>query len=55
MAKCVLQVTGKETNAACGTEQIAVVVEGGIEYGIHDMRLLWGTALPGVLLGVLPH
>ena len=40
MAKCVLRVTGQESKAACGTEQIAVGVKSGIEGGIHDMLLL---------------
>ena len=41
MAKCLLRVTGQETKAACGTEQLAGSVESGIEGAIHAMILLW--------------
>ena len=40
-AKCLLQVTGQESKAACGTEQLAGGVEAGIDGAIHSMRLLW--------------
>ena len=41
MAKCLLQLTGQEAKAACGTEQLAGGVEAGIEGSIHAMRVLW--------------
>ena len=41
MAKCLLQVAGPEETAACGTTQLAVGVEAGIEGAIHVMRVLW--------------
>ena len=41
MANCVLQVTGYETKATCGTEQLDGGVEAGIEGVIHSMHLLW--------------
>ena len=41
MENCVLQMTGKESKAACGTDQLMVGVEAGIEGGIHNIRLLW--------------
>ena len=41
MAKCVLQVTGKEATATCVTEQLVGGVEAVIEGFIHDMRFLW--------------
>ena len=41
MAKCVLQVTGKESKFACGMEQLMVGLEAVIKGGIHDMCLLW--------------
>ena len=40
IAKCLLQVTGREAKAACGTAQLAGGVEAGIEVGIHAMRVL---------------
>ena len=40
MAKCLLQVTDHEAKTACWTEQLASVVEEGIEGGIHAMRVL---------------
>ena len=39
--KCLLQVTGQEAKAACGTEQLFRGVDAGIEGGMHAMRLLW--------------
>ena len=41
MAKCILRVTVQDPKAACGTEQLAVILEPVIEGGIHAMRLLW--------------
>ena len=41
MAKCLLQVTGPEAKAACGTSQLSGGVEAGIEGAIHAMRVLW--------------
>ena len=41
MAKCLLQVTGQEGKAACGTDQLDGGLEAGIEDGIHVMRVLW--------------
>ena len=41
MAKCLLQVTGKEAKTACGTDQFSGGVEAGIEVGIHAMHFLW--------------
>ena len=41
LAKCLLQVSGQETKAACGTEQLAGGVEAGIEGVIHAARLQW--------------
>ena len=41
MAKCLLQVTGQEAKAACGTDQLAGGVEARIEGRICDMHLLW--------------
>ena len=41
ISKYLLQVTGQETKAACGTEQLAGGVESGIEGGIHAMFVLW--------------
>ena len=41
MAKCVLQVTGQEAKAACGTEHLASGVKSWIEGSIHAMILLW--------------
>ena len=40
MAKCLLRVMGPEAKAACGTTQLAVGVEEGIEGAIHAMRIL---------------
>ena len=41
LAKCLLLVTGKETKAACGMEQLAGGVEAGVEGAIHAARLQW--------------
>ena len=41
MAKCLLRVSGPEAKAACGTTQLAGVLEAGIEGAIHTMRVLW--------------
>ena len=41
LAKCILRVSGQEAKAACGTEQLAVGVEAGIEGAIHAARLQW--------------
>ena len=41
MAKCLMQVTGQETKAACGTSQLSGGVEAGIEVAIHAMLILW--------------
>ena len=41
ITKCLLWVKGQEAKAACGTEQLAVGVEAGMEGGIHDMHALW--------------
>ena len=41
MAKCLLWLTGKEAKNACGTAQLAGVVEAGIEGGIHAMHVFW--------------
>ena len=41
MTNCLLQVTGQEAKAACGTYQLADSVKAGIEGSIHAMRLLW--------------
>ena len=41
MTKCLLRVAGPETNAACGTNQLAGGVEAVIEGAIHVMRVLW--------------
>ena len=40
MEKCLLQVTGQEAKAACGTAQLAGGVEAVIEGVIHAMRVL---------------
>ena len=40
MAKFLLQVTGPEAKAACGTTHLAVGVEAGIEGAIPAMRVL---------------
>ena len=41
MDKCLLRVAGPEAKAACGTNQLTVGVEVGIEGAIHAMRVLW--------------
>ena len=42
LANCLLQVTGQEAKASCGTEQLAGGgVQAGIDEAIHSMRLLW--------------
>ena len=41
MVKCLLRVVGPEAKATCGTTQLAVGVEAGIEGAIHVMRVLW--------------
>ena len=41
MEKCLLRVAGPEAKAACGTTQLAGVLEAGIEGAIHAMRVLW--------------
>ena len=41
MAKCLLKVAEPETEAACGTTQLAGGLEEGIEGAIHAMRVLW--------------
>ena len=41
MAKCLLRVARPEAKAACGTNQLAVVVEAGIEGAICEMLVLW--------------
>ena len=41
MVKCLLQVTGQGSKAACRTEQLAGGIKSGVEGGIHDMRILW--------------
>ena len=41
MVKCLLRVSGQESKAACGTEQLAGGVEAGIEGVIHAARLQW--------------
>ena len=41
MEKYVLRVTGHDAKAACGTEQLDVGVEAGIEWEKRIMRLLW--------------
>ena len=41
MLKCLLKVAGPEAKAACGTTQLAGVLEAGIEVAIHVMRILW--------------
>ena len=46
MAKCLLQVTGPEAKAACGTAQLAGGVEAGIEGGMHAMCILWEEHSP---------
>ena len=40
MDECLLQVTGQEAKAACGTKQLSGGVESRIEGGIHTMRVL---------------
>ena len=40
MAKCLLQVTGKEAKAACCTEKLSGGVETGVDSGVHIMSLL---------------
>ena len=40
MENCLLQVTGQEVKATCGTEQLTSGVEALIEGGIHAMRIL---------------
>ena len=41
LAKCLLRVSGQESKAACGTEQLADRVEAGIEGEIHAARRQW--------------
>ena len=41
MSKCLLRVARPEAKAACGTNQIAGVVEAGIEGAIYAIRVLW--------------
>ena len=41
LAKCLLRVSGQESKAACGTEQLAGGVEAGIERAIHAAHLKW--------------
>ena len=41
MVKCLLQVVGPETKAACGTTRLTGGLEAGIEGAIHAMRVLW--------------
>ena len=41
MYKCLFQVTGNEAKEACGIEQLASVMEAGIEGGIHAIQMIW--------------
>ena len=41
MAKCLLKVAGSEAKTACGTTQLAVGLEVGIEGAIHAMHFFW--------------
>ena len=41
LAKCLLRVSGQESKAACGMDQLVGGVEAGIEGAIHAMRVLW--------------
>ena len=41
MAKCLLKVAGPEAKSACGTTELAGVLEAGIEGAIHTIRVLW--------------